>query len=56
MLYVCTFSFGYASGTTPTLPFADGARTRFAQTNRPLPTSDSTYAYAPTVRPGDHAA
>ena len=51
MLYVCTFSFGYASGTTPTLPFADGARTRFAQTDRPLPAPDSAYAYAPTPMP-----
>ena len=47
---------GCTSGATPVLPFADGARTRFAQTDRPLPAPDSTYAHAPTVRPGDHAA
>ena len=40
----------------PVLPAADGTQTRYTQTDRPLPTSDSTYAYAPTVRPGDHAA
>ncbi len=59
MLCVCTFSFacperkryqkerdpGYVSGATPTLSFADGARTRFAQTDRPLP------AYAPVPMP-----
>ena len=65
MLCVCTFSFGlsrkkkitkrkgpgYVSGATPALPFADGARTRFAQTDRPLPAPDNAYAYAPTPMP-----
>ena len=42
---------GYVSGATPTLSFADGARTRFAQTDRPLPAPDNAYAYAPTPMP-----
>ena len=42
---------GYVSGATPTLSFADGARTRFAQTDRPLPAPDSAYAYAPAPMP-----
>ena len=42
---------GYVSGATPTLPFADGARTRFAQTDRPLPAPD-TCAYAGRLRSG----
>ena len=42
---------GYVSGATPTLSFADGARTRFAQTDRPLPAPDSAYAYAPVPMP-----
>ena len=65
MLCVCTFSFGlsrkkkipkrkgtgYVYGATPILPCADGARTRYAQTDRPLPAPDSAYAYAPTPMP-----
>ncbi|KAA5405205.1 hypothetical protein [Bacteroides cellulosilyticus] len=42
---------GYVSGATPTLSGADGARTRFAQTDRPLPAPDSAYAYAPVPMP-----
>ena len=65
MLCVCTFSFGlprkkkipkrkgtgYVYGATPILSGADGARTRFAQTDRPLPAPDSAYAYAPAPMP-----
>ena len=46
---------GYVYGATPILPCADGARTRYAQTNRPLPAPDNisawrTYAYARRLR------